>query len=275
MDIVISQEGINKIKKTSTETMHNIVHVCKQGIIYKNAFLTYSIMIVFMVLWCFNSYKQERPLTIGGIIILSLLIIRQYFSLRENKNLMQSLIKSNEDLHEAKSCIEYELRTDYLTHLFNRRYIDGAIAELQKSAEENSSPFSVVVLDIDHFKNVNDRYGHSTGDYVLQQIAEVIKKNIRKDDIAARWGGEEFIIILPDTSEKLAYCVGERIRREIEQWYFKSENVKGKISISVSVGITEANSAERDFSKVILRADQGMYEAKYAGRNRTVIKKAS
>ena len=275
MDIVISQEGINKLKKTSTETIHNIIHDCKQGIIYQNAFLTYSIMIVFMVLWCFNYYKQERPLTIGGIIILSLLIIRQYFSLRENKNLMQSLIKSNEDLHEAKSCIEYELRTDYLTHLFNRRYIDGAIAELQKSAEENSSPFSVVVLDIDHFKNVNDRYGHSTGDYVLQQIAEVINKNIRKDDIAARWGGEEFIIILPDTSEKLAYCVGERIRREIEQWYFKSENVKGKISISVSVGVSEANSAERDFSKVILRADQGMYEAKYAGRNRTVIKKAS
>jgi len=274
MDIDTSQERINKWKEISLATINNIVSDCKQGIIYENAILTYSIMIIFMVLWGFNYYKQE-PLSICGIIILFLLIIRQYFSLRENNNLMQSLIKSNEDLHEAKSRIEYELRTDYLTHLFNRRYIDGAIAELQKSAKDNSSPFSVVVLDIDHFKNVNDRYGHSTGDYVLQQIAEVIKKNIRKDDIAARWGGEEFIIILPDTSEKLAYCVGERIRREIEQWYFKSENVNGKISISVSVGISEVDSAERDFSKVILRADQGMYEAKYAGRNRTVIKKAS
>jgi len=215
------------------------------------------------------------PLSIGGITILFLLIIRQYCSLQENKNLMQSLIRSNEDLHEAKDRIEYELRTDYLTRLFNRRYIDGTIAELQKSAEANASPFSVLVLDIDHFKNVNDWYGHNTGDQVLQQIAEVIKKNIRKDDIAARWGGEEFIVILPDTSEKLAYCVGERIRREIEQWYFRAENVKGRIQVSVSVGISEVNSAEQDFSKVVTRADQGMYEAKYAGRNRTVIKRAS
>jgi len=256
------------------ESINNTVQKRKEGIISKNTFITYGIMITFMVMWSLNYYKQE-PLSIGGITILFLLIIRQYFSLQENKNLMQSLIQSNEDLQDAKSRIEYELRTDYLTRLFNRRYIDGAIAELQKSADVNSSPFSVLVLDIDHFKNVNDRYGHSTGDQILKQIAEIIGKNIHKDDIAARWGGEEFIIILPDTCEKLAYRVGERIRREIEQWYFKSENVQGRIQISVSVGIAEVNRAEHDFSKVLIRADQGMYEAKYAGRNRTVVKRAS
>lgn len=256
------------------ESIDNKVQDRQGGIINKNTFLTYGIMITFMVMWCFNYYKQE-PLSIGGITIIFLIIIRQYFSMRENKNLMRSLIKSNEDLQEVKSRIEYELRTDYLTRLFNRRYIDGVIADLQKSAVANSSPFSVLVLDIDHFKNVNDQYGHSTGDQVLQQIAEIIGKNIRRDDIAARWGGEEFIIILPDTREKFAYHIGERIRREIEQWYFKSENVQGRIPLSVSVGISEVNSAEIDFSKVLIRADQGMYEAKYAGRNRTVIKRAS
>lgn len=246
----------------------------KEGFINKYTFITYGIMITFMFMWCLNYYQQE-PLSIGGITILSLLIIRQYFALHENKILMQALVRSNEDLHEAKNRIEYELRTDYLTRLYNRRYVDGVIAEMQTSEADNAGPFSVLVLDIDHFKRVNDWYGHSTGDYVLQQIADVIKKNIRKDDIAARWGGEEFIVILPNTPEKLAYGVGERIRREIEQWYFKSENAQGRVEISVSVGISELSSLEKDFTKVLTRADQGMYEAKYTGRNRTVVKRAS
>ena len=225
-----------------------------------------------MIAWCFDYYVNE-PLSIGGIVIILLLIIRQYLALLENRGMLQLLIKANEDLQEAKSRIEYELRTDYLTRLFNRRYVDVALADLQKSAKVNPTTFSVLVLDIDHFKNVNDQYGHNTGDQVLQQIAIIINNHIRKDDIAARWGGEEFIVILPDAGETLAYSIGERIRSEIDGYHFKSNNSQENIKLSVSIGIAEVDSLEQDFCKVLLRADQGMYEAKYAGRNRTVIKR--
>jgi len=254
------------------ESLDNTDEDISEGL-NKRGFFTYGAMIIFMVMWCFQYYDQD-PLSIGGIIVIFLLILRQYFALLENRRLLQLLIKSNEDLQEAKSRIEYELRTDYLTRLFNRRYIDGAVAEMQNSVE-NRSAFSVLVLDIDHFKKVNDQYGHITGDLVLQQIAQIICMNIRKGDIAARWGGEEFIVLLPDTGETLAYTIGERIRSEIERNNFKSDKGLQNIQLSVSIGISEVNSYEQDFYNVLLRADQGMYEAKDAGRNRTVIKRIS
>jgi diguanylate cyclase (GGDEF)-like protein len=142
---------------------------------------------------------------------------------------------------------------------------------MQNEASENAASFSVLVLDIDHFKNINDQYGHSAGDQVLQQVAEVINMNIRQDDIAARWGGEEFLIILPYADETKAYCAGERIRSAIERSNFQI-NGSENIQLSVSVGISAADTFERDYNNVVLRADQGMYEAKFAGRNRTVIK---
>lgn len=256
------------------QPFHLALQTSKDGINNSRIILTYASMIIFMVIWCLN-YIEKDPLSIGGIGIILLLIIRQYCSLLENQRLMKLVIQSNQELNETKSRIEYELRTDYLTRLFNRRYVDGAIAKLQQEAVVNRCPFSVLVLDIDYFKTINDRYGHDTGDQVLQQIAEVIKINIRTGDIAARWGGEEFIIILPDSRESLAYSIGERIRREIELNIFKAETLQEDIRLSVSIGISELDSSEQDFYKVILRADQGMYDAKYAGRNRTVIKRIS
>jgi diguanylate cyclase (GGDEF) domain len=242
------------------------------SILKSGGFFTYGAMIIFMIVWSFKYFEQD-PLSIGGIIIILLLIIRQWFALLENRRLVQLLIQSNAELQEAKLRIEYELKTDYLTRLFNRRYVDVTLAELQKASRVKPSTFSVLVLDIDHFKNVNDRYGHSTGDQVLQQIARIIGQNIRKDDIAARWGGEEFIILLPDTGEAMAYSIGERIRQEIAANYFISDSGVNNIKLSVSIGLSEVDPYEQDFCKVLLRADQGMYEAKYSGRNKTVIKR--
>jgi len=254
------------------ESIDNIDQDNSEGVIHKRGFFTFGIMIIFMVMWCFQYYDQD-PFAIGGIIVIFLLILRQYFALLEKRRLLQLLIKANEDLREAKSRIEYDLKTDYLTRLFNRRYVDVALAELQKAAKIKPSPFSVLVLDIDHFKNINDKYGHSTGDQVLRQVAAIINANIRKEDIAARWGGEEFIVVLPDTGESLAYTIGERIRSEIAGNLFESDADQQSIRLSVSIGIAEVDSFEQDFCKVLLRADQGMYEAKDAGRNRTVIKR--
>jgi len=245
------------------------------GISNKRIIFTYGSSIIFLAFWCYN-YLHKEIVSIAGIIIILLLIIRQYFSLLENQRLMRLVIQANKDLHQVKSRIEHELKTDYLTRLFNRRYIDGALAEMQKSTVENPSTFSVLVLDIDNFKQINDQYGHNTGDQVLRQIAEIIKMNIRNEDIAARWGGEEFIVILPNTGESLAYTIGERIRSEIRRYHFKSDDIdQDSIELSASIGISERDSLEQDFYNVLLRADQGMYEAKYAGRDRTVIKRIS
>ncbi len=259
---------------STPESIDNSDRKSNGGIIYMRGFFTYGVMIIFLTMWCFQYYAQD-PLSIGGIIVIFLLILRQYFALLENRRLLELLVQSNEELQEAKSRIEYELRTDYLTRLFNRRYVDVALAELQKAARINPTPFSVLVMDIDHFKNINDQYGHSAGDQVLQQIAKIICMNIRKDDIAARWGGEEFVVILPDSDESLAYSIGERIRSEIAGNQFKYDTGPQNIKLSVSIGISEVDSLEQDFGKVLLRADQGMYEAKDAGRNRTVIKRVS
>jgi diguanylate cyclase (GGDEF)-like protein len=257
------------------EVPDNNIASDSQNISKSNLIIIYGSMIIFLAIWSYN-YLHKEPLAIGGIIIILLVILRQYFSLLENQRLMGLVMESNKDLHEVKTRFEYELRTDYLTRLFNRRYIDGAVAELEKTGVENTAPFSVLVIDIDNFKQINDKYGHNTGDQVLQQIAKIIKMNIRNDDIAARWGGEEFIVLLPNTGESLAYSIGERIRSEIGRWQFKTDDTgQENIRISASIGISERNSMEQDFYKVLLRADQGMYEAKYAGRNRTVIKRIS
>ena len=278
----VSSLGLSLVSLQSAEfylfhaevTNNNIIPDHNQGVRSKQIIFAYGSIIIFLAAWSAN-YVHKEPLSIGGVIVIFLLILRQYFALLENQRLMRLVVQSNRDLREIKSRIEYELRTDYLTRLYNRRYIDGAIAELQKEALVDRCRFSVLVLDIDYFKTINDRYGHDTGDHVLQQIAEVIKMNIRTGDIAARWGGEEFIIILPDSGESLAYSIGERIRKEIELYVFKSESLQEDIKLSVSIGISELDSFENDFYKVILRADQGMYDAKYAGRNRTVIKRIS
>ncbi|HWP96766.1 MAG TPA: GGDEF domain-containing protein [Syntrophomonadaceae bacterium] len=265
--------GSAKFNLSPAEPLTALDENSNEATIRQRIFLTYTSLMIFLAIWCFN-FLEKDPISIGSVIIIFLIILRQVYSHAENRKLMKLLITSNDDLKEANSRIEYELETDYLTRLYNRRYIDGAMSSLQKSAALVPTPFSILILDIDHFKNINDHYGHSTGDRVLQQTADLIKANIRKHDIAGRWGGEEFIVLLPDTDKDLAYTIGERIRTEIEHCIFETDAGQKNIHISVSVGISEWAPTEYDFSRVLLRADQGMYEAKEAGRNRTVVKSA-
>lgn len=158
---------------------------------------------------------------------------------------------------------------DSLTGLYNRQAILGKLRELINRANRYKEDFSLSMLDIDHFKRVNDRYGHLTGDEVLEKIAALIRRNIRDTDIAGRYGGEEFIIILPQTNLSSAWVVAERIRGIIEKAEMK-DPVGNVFAITVSQGLCGWERGEDAYS-LISRADEALYKAKQKGRNRVQI----
>jgi polar amino acid transport system substrate-binding protein len=162
---------------------------------------------------------------------------------------------------KLESRLEKIAKEDKLTHIYNRYKIDESLAEQINYAKRNNSPLSVIFFDIDHFKKVNDTYGHKSGDYVLKEIAKIVKNNIRSYDIFGRWGGEEFIILLPNTNIKEAIAVAQKLRKIIESHKFR--NIK---QITCSFGVTEFNDKD-NIEKLIKRVDKYMYEAKKRGRN--------
>lgn len=161
---------------------------------------------------------------------------------------------------------------DALTHLYNRWYFNQIIDKLISDKGKYAKGIAFVMLDCDHFKKVNDRYGHTTGDEVLEAVANVLSKSVKKADIACRFGGEEFCLILLDTSISQAYMVAERIRTNVEKipFIFKYEN----FTVTVSCGVSHTQALD-DKSTVTLvtESDTALYEAKKNGRNRTEIYK--
>jgi diguanylate cyclase (GGDEF)-like protein len=158
---------------------------------------------------------------------------------------------------------------DSLTGLFNRRAILNKLRELINLANRYKEDFSLSMLDIDHFKRVNDRYGHLTGDEVLEKIATLIHRNIRDTDIVGRYGGEEFIIILPKTNLSSSWGVAERLRTIIEKTEMK-DSAGNVFAITVSQGLAGWERDE-DATSLISRADEALYKAKEKGRNRVQI----
>jgi len=160
-------------------------------------------------------------------------------------------------------------RTDGLTGLFNRRYWEE-MCELEfKRAKRTEQFSSLIILDIDHFKKVNDTYGHPAGDLVIKTLAKIIRTAIRETDIAGRYGGEEYTIILPDTDVKNARMVAERIRRLAEA--FPVEYEGQEINFTISLGIAMFDMSFENYTAWIDRADKGLYEAKEGGRNQSVM----
>ncbi|MBF0257470.1 MAG: GGDEF domain-containing protein [Desulfamplus sp.] len=159
---------------------------------------------------------------------------------------------------------------DPLTGCYNRREFEEQIRKNIASAKRHQTPLSVFMFDIDHFKKVNDTYGHQAGDKVLQHVSNIVKKNIRTGDILARYGGEEFIAILPSTGKKEAMELSERLRQQIEDQSIVTES--GEIWVTASFGISSLASSNKqadsaDMLKLIEDADTMMYKAKLNGRN--------
>ncbi|XPV77505.1 MAG: diguanylate cyclase [Desulfovibrio sp.] len=155
---------------------------------------------------------------------------------------------------------------DPLTKLFNRRSFQRFFdAELNR-AQRHNHPMSVFMTDIDFFKRINDTYGHNVGDIVLQELAELLKTNLRSSDILCRWGGEEFLALLPETTADGAFEVADKIRKIIETYEFPQVG-----QITASFGVTQFIKTDNAHS-FFERADTALYDAKDSGRNKTVVK---
>ena len=158
---------------------------------------------------------------------------------------------------------------DQLTGLHNRRFMDMYLATMMEQASGRNKPLALLVLDIDHFKKVNDTYGHDAGDDVLKTFANRVKKIVRGADMLCRMGGEEFIIAMPDTSRQTATKVAERIRDTIASEYFSIQQGTRAIPVTVSIGLAERGN-DLVFDAVLKRADRALYRAKAEGRNRVI-----
>ncbi len=193
---------------------------------------------------------------------------RIYASLR-TKALQDELRLKNKQLEDLLYRVECMAVTDLLTELYNRRKFHEVLANEIERTKRYSTPFSLFMIDIDHFKSVNDNYGHQVGDDVLKEIAQIILSNIREIDTAARYGGEEFMVILPNTQKLDARNVAERIRTSIEKNRFFG--VKNN-NITVSAGISGMPSKNINTEDELIRCvDFALYRAKQYGRNRTEI----
>ncbi|MGL1958919.1 MAG: sensor domain-containing diguanylate cyclase [Colwellia sp.] len=187
------------------------------------------------------------------LIMLLVSIVLYYLFTRVIKYFRTNLVKDSE--------------IDYLTQLPNRSYIHWKFLELTKEYEH----VSIIIADIDNFKKINDTYGHLFGDDVLKIVAKQLGSNLRNIDLTGRWGGEEFILILPNTTAKQAQEIVERIRENIAKIPFSPSPTKTEINITVSFGINESILSNTSLESILAKADKALYRAKRNGRNQVVI----
>jgi two-component system, cell cycle response regulator len=173
--------------------------------------------------------------------------------------------------------LDYSLEmavTDALTGLHNRRYMAGQLQGFVSRSALGGEPVSVLVLDIDHFKAVNDGFGHDAGDEVLREFAVRLATNVRAVDLPCRLGGEEFVVVMPGTDMEDARRIAERIRRDVGSTPFRVMGGRELLNVTISIGVAACTGAGDTPEALLKRADEGVYEAKAAGRDRVVVRAA-
>ena len=185
--------------------------------------------------------------------------------------------KTTEELDQIRDSLklaEQHSNTDVLTGLANRRSLEAFLRSAQIAAMETGNPLSVFMIDIDHFKKFNDNFGHQVGDQVLRLVARSLQENVRECDLAARYGGEELMAVLPDADLDTCASVAERIRTRISEAHLTRRSTGEAISsITVSIGVAQFRLAE--FAEAMIeRCDRALYQAKRSGRNRTITEAA-
>lgn len=167
--------------------------------------------------------------------------------------------------------------TDPLTGLYNRRYAEMHLSQIGQQARQTGKDYTLMLIDIDHFKSVNDTFGHPAGDEVLKNLANRLRRNLRPVDLLARVGGEEFLVIMPATSDELARLAADRLRRLVndEPFWIGKDKDRLPVTISVGVAVDRAASPEPKATELISRADKALYRAKASGRNMVSVSKAA
>ncbi len=197
---------------------------------------------------------------------------RANWAKREIAAVLQDIRLAHRHLEEHNRWLTLQAQTDPMTGLYNFRHFEQMLQQYYALAHRYRSPLSLIMLDVDFFKKLNDTYGHAMGDKVLRTIAHQIRDNARNDDLVCRYGGEEFAILLPRTGLKQAGELAERIRASIEEYYRLYAEEEGLATpVTVSLGVSsfpERASSPKDLRK---QADAALYLAKERGRNRVVI----
>ena len=161
--------------------------------------------------------------------------------------------------------------TDSMTKLFNRRYFENTAEHYFESVKRNKTDLSLIMIDVDNFKQVNDNYGHKIGDLVLIELANILLNQSRKSDIVCRFGGEEFIILLPQTNLEGADFMAEKIRKYIEKSTLLLDDSK-QLKFTISLGVSQVNIlVDKNIEDCIKRSDDALYEAKDLGKNRVCV----
>ena len=209
----------------------------------------------------------------NGIFINGLRVYEQELSkgdkLKVGKTILKFEVKDHLDVAYHNKLYQ-QATCDPLTGLMNRHYLQRELSKFITLSARYNRTFAVMMLDIDFFKKVNDTYGHAVGDNVLKVVANLLMNNVRDQDIAARFGGEEFIILLPETSLNGAVVVAERIRMAVEGFNFEPLGCQ-QHGITISIGIGEFPTTGIETEALINRTDAALYEAKTSGRNRVCM----
>jgi two-component system cell cycle response regulator len=200
----------------------------------------------------------------GSSIIIILVLIRQITLIRAVTNYASMTTELNEELHSANNRLETQATTDPLTGLLNHRALLTILTKEVERAQRYQNACTLLFMDLDHFKALNDGYGHAAGDEVLMAFGQRLHQSVRGIDTVGRWGGEEFIAILPETTMKEAHVIAERIRATVGQQSFA---IGGGLYLTCSIGIASYPTHATDLNALINAADQAMYAAKRLGRN--------
>ncbi|MBW3695911.1 sensor domain-containing diguanylate cyclase [Vibrio sp. T187] len=211
--------------------------------------------------WQSQWFERTRILASAGFVI----IILMWMMLRANL-LLQQQSESLKRLHEETAKLA---RTDMLTQIPNRRAILECGAKTFEQSTRYSKALSVLMIDIDHFKSVNDKYGHDAGDLVLINVAKLLEDALRSCDVVGRLGGEEFVVILPETSLESTVILAERLRERVERLVTEYEGLN--ITCTISLGAASITDINTSFKELMTFADKGLYQAKDQGRNRLVV----
>lgn len=217
---------------------------------------------------------QDKRLWIF-VSLLTLLAIWLIWQLRirtlhqQNSRLNQLVRQRTTDLEQANLALNQQARTDFLTQLPNRLAFSEQFELLQRQALRQNSAFTLVLLDIDHFKSINDTYGHEAGDLVLAKVAQSLSQRLRQRDVLARWGGEEFILLLPETPAQGALIVCEELRQALMQMNILYQNKR--ITVTATLGLAQLNELHLELNRWQSAADIALYQGKKTGRNKVVL----